>query len=357
MITKPEIGGAQLHVLELLRYFRRHFEVYLAVGHEGFLTREARNIGIPVHILPNLIPPIHPVKDLRAIAEATKLLRRIRPHLVHAHSSKAGQIGRIAARLVGIPCVFTAHGWAFAEGTSWRRKAIAIPSEWLTAGWTSAIITVSESDRRLAERYGITRKSKVFTIHNGVPDVPQRAAPETVGEPIITMVARFDKPKDHCTLLRSLSKIEVPFRLWLVGDGPARPRVENMVRALGLHNHTQFLGMSICVADILSKSHIFVLISNWEGFPLAILEAMRAGLPVIASDVGGVREAVVDGETGYLVPPGDTSVLRDRLTRLLQDPELRRRMGTAGRLRYEAYFTLDQMLKRTHLVYEMVLSR
>lgn len=356
MITKSEIGGAQLHVLELLRYFRDHYEVHLAVGQEGFLTREARNLGIPTHLLPDLIQPVHPIRDLRAVAQAVRLLRAIRPQLVHTHSSKAGQVGRIAARLVGIPSIFTAHGWAFAEGTSWKRKAIAIPGEWLAARWTSAFITVSESDQVLAERYRIACKSKVFTIHNGIPDVPQRARPDAADEPIITMVARFEEPKDHITLLRALSGIHTRFRVCLVGDGPTRPRVEHMARTLGLLDRIEFVGTSTCIADILSRSHIFTLISNWEGLPLAILEAMRAGLPVVASDVGGVREILVDGETGYLVPRGDIGAVRDRLSRLLQHPELRRRMGAAGRLRYETYFTIDKMLKKTHQVYKMVLN-
>ena len=327
----------------------------LATGEEGVLTEQVRGLGVPVYILPNLVRPINLTKDARAVEEALCCIKSLKPDLVHLHSSKAGLVGRVAARRAGVPAVFTAHGWGFTDGVPWRRRHVVLASEWLAAKWTRKIIAVSEADKRLALRYRVARPEELVTIHNGIGDTPQRALPEG-GEPAtVIMVARFMPPKDHQLLLEALIGIRSPYHLLLVGDGPGRSQVEAQARALGLNN-IEFLGTRDDVPDLLARSQVFVLPTKWEGFPISILEAMRAGLPVVASDVGGVREAVGEGETGFLVPRGDAAGLRARLEALLENPDLRARLGAEGRRRYEARFGLGRMLKKTRAVYDDVLS-
>ncbi len=355
VITRAEHGGAPGHVGTLLQGFRDELDVSLATGEEGVLTRQARALGVPVHILPSLVRPIALAKDARAVEEALCCVRSVKPDLVHLHSSKAGLIGRVAARRAGVPAVFTAHGWGFTDGVPWRRKNVVLLSEWVAAKWTQKIITVSEADRRLALRYRVARPEALATIHNGVPDTPERAAPES-NPPTVIMVARFVPQKDPHLLLEALTEIDPStYRLLLVGDGPGRPQAEAHARTLGLRNVT-FLGTRDDVPDLLARSHVFVLPTKWEGFPISILEAMRAGLPVIASDVGGVREAVGEGETGFLVPRGDAATLRKRLELLLKNSELRAHLGAEGRRRFEAHFGLERMLKKTRAVYDDALS-
>ncbi len=158
-------------------------------------------------------------------------------------------------------------------------------------------------------------------------------------------------------LLRAMAPVNLPFQLIFVGDGPTRSHLENEAARLGLADRTEFLGNRRDVAEILSGADIFALPTNWEGFPLSILEAMRSGLPVVASDVGGVAEAVADGETGFLTPSGSIAALRERITSLLTEPALRRRMGAAGRARYERDFTLSGMIEKTRNVYRSVSAR
>ena len=281
-------------------------------------------------------------------------MKSFKPDLVHLHSSKAGLVGRVAARRAGVPAVFTAHGWGFTDGVPRRRRNVVLASEWLAARWTQKIIAVSEADRRLALRYRVARPEELVTIHNGIDDTPQRAFP--AGEPpTVIMVARFVPQKDPQLLLEALSGITSPYHLLLVGDGPGRPQIEAQARALGLDN-IEFLGTRDDVPDLLARSHVFVLPTKWEGFPISILEAMRAGLPVVASDVGGVREAVGEGETGFLVPRGDAAGLRARLELLLENPDLRVRLGAEGRRRYEVRFGLGRMLEKTRAVYDDALS-
>lgn len=360
LITRSEPGGAQVHLLELLRGLQNRAELYLGVGSEdgeAFLVEEARSLGVKVHLLPHLVQPLRPTADLRGLREVLTLIQQVQPNLVHAHSSKAGLLGRMGAWRVGVPSVFTAHGFAFTDGVTPLRKALALPPEWVAGRLGSFVIAVSENDHKLALRYRVVAPSRVTTIWNGIPDVPYRANP-VQGPPKIVMVARFAPPKSQTQLLTALSGLrELSWSLELVGEGPLLEPVRRLAAELGISDRVSFLGVRRDVEVLLAQGQIFALASDWEGLPLSLLEAMRAGLPVIASNVGGVPEAVADGETGFLIPKGDVETLRDRLVRLIQDPELRMRMGAAGRARYEAHFTLEQMLEKTLAVYGKVLKR
>jgi glycosyltransferase involved in cell wall biosynthesis len=351
LITRADLGGAQVHVVDLLKGFRNQCQLVLGVGESGFLTEAAESLQIPCHIVPDLVQPMRPFKDAWALTAIVELIRKTKPDLVHAHTSKAGVIGRLAAHWTGVPAVFTAHTWAFAEGTSWKWQKIGLPCEVLAAKCGPVIINVSEANRRLALQHGVGTESKLITIHNGIPDTCARAEPWADTIPRIVMVARFAPQKNHSLVLRAMAGLPLPFRLVFVGDGPTREAAEMEASELGLTEKVDFLGQRRDIEEILASSHIFVLPTNWEGFPLSILEAMRAGLPVVASDVGGVGEAVMDGETGFLVPAGDEAALRARLSLLVQSPELRRRLGQSGRIRYESEFAVSAMLRKTLQVY------
>ncbi|RTI04092.1 glycosyltransferase family 1 protein [Thermus scotoductus] len=358
LITRAEPGGAQVHLLELLRGFKDRAELHLGVGEDrdGFLIEEARALGVQVHILKHLLHPIRPHEDLLGLFEVASLLKRVNPHLLHAHSSKAGFLGRVAARDLGIRSLFTAHGWAFTEGVSVGRKALAVTLEALAGRLGDGIIAVSEWDRNLALRYRVAAPNRIFTVWNGVPDTSHRADPARE-PPRIAMVARFAPQKDHALLLTALASLrELPWTLDLVGDGPLLPEVQALAKRLGLAERVRFWGRRLDVDRLLAEVQVFVLTSNWEGLPLVVLEAMRAGLPVVATDVGGVGEAVVEGKTGFLVGRKDEAGLRERLCLLLENPALRASMGEAGRRRYEEAFTLERMFLETWRVYEEVLG-
>ena len=351
LITRAELGGGQTHVLDLLRGFRERFDVELGTGGRGFLTEAAERLGVRWHLLPNLVQPMRPWRDVHALAECYRLIRKVRPDIVHAHTSKAGVIGRLAARLAGVPTVFTAHTWCFAEATSWMWKAVGTPLERLAATCSSRIITVSEANRGLALRHQVAQPEKLVTVHNGIEDTSFRAKPGECTVPRIVMVARFSEQKAQSLLIEAVAGIRQPFRLVLVGDGPTRAAVEAQVERCGLTERVEFAGNRRDIPEILADSHIFALFTRWEGFPISILEAMRSGLPVVASDVNGVNEAVSHWDTGFTVAPGDVAGFRERLELLLGDPSLRERMGDASRKRFEKEFTVERMLWRTAEVY------
>ncbi|HSB15798.1 MAG TPA: glycosyltransferase family 4 protein [Bryobacteraceae bacterium] len=355
LITKSEAGGAQSHVLSLLRDLRSEFDFALGVGEEGQLSERARELGISVFRLRYLVHRPDPLRDPLAVGEVLGLIRRWQPTLLHAHTAKAGLVGRAAARLAGIRSVYTPHGWAFSERAGRLQRVAAIRCERWLSNWDAEIITVSGAERAVAERAGLSMNGHCHVIHNGVPDTPHRAGPRSYESGVMIHVGRFVAEKDHDLLLRSLSQLRCRYRLVLVGDGPLRSRVEAQAVALGLSRNIDFLGTRDDIAELLSQASLFVLPSKWEAFPISVLEAMRGGLAVVATNVGGLAEAVDDGETGFLVPRGDAVSLAQRLSRLLESPASAATMGVQGRARYERLFTADLMLNRTLEIYRRAL--
>jgi glycosyltransferase involved in cell wall biosynthesis len=357
IVTKADLGGAQVHVLDLLRGFRDDFEMVLATGEEGYCTDQARSFGIECHVLPSLVQRIDPISDLKATAESIKLIRGLRPDLVHCHTTKAGLVGRLAARLANVPAVFTAHTWCFSEGTSLAWRALGRPAETFAALCSKKIITVSEANRTAAIAKKIAGADKFVTVHNGGADTLHRARPGSGNPPRIVMVARFAAQKNQTLLVETVAKLKRPAILTLIGDGPLRQQAEQAAAACPAHIKVEFLGQRRDIPELLAQADLFVLSTNWEGFPISILEAMRAGLPVISTDVNGVREAVDDGETGLLVSPRDGNGLLGALEKLVFDPTMLEHMGTRGRAKFEQLFSLDAMLNKTVSVYELAMGK
>jgi glycosyltransferase involved in cell wall biosynthesis len=361
IVTRADpIGGAQIHVRDLAVALQAagHTPTVLTSG-SGPLIEDFRKRKIPVVILRHLCAPMQPLRDLRALGEIRAVLTELRPELVAAHSAKAGMLGRLAARSLQVPVVVTVHGWACAPGTPALQAGASRIFERLTSPFATKMITVSEFDRRFGLDLNLVAEHQVVTVHNGIPDVPVslRADPSRT-PPRLVMIARFGPQKDHRTLLRALGGLqEQSWRLDLLGDGPLLREMEALAAALGIADRIRFMGQRMDVDQILAASQGFLLVTNWEGFPLSILEAMRAGLPVIASAVGGVSESVLDGDTGYLIPKGDVERLRKRIAELVSDPALRSRLGARGRQHYEQHFTLESAVSKTLAVYQDVLSR
>jgi glycosyltransferase involved in cell wall biosynthesis len=253
--------------------------------------------------------------------------------------------------------IFTAHGWAFTEGVPLLQGFLYKVIERACGSLSDRIVTVCHYDRQLALSAKIAPSDRLTTIHNGMPLMPPvQRDPDRAGPVRVGMVARFDQQKDHATLLRALARLRhKDWRLHLIGGGD-RSAAVRMASTLGLLDRIEFVGESSIVPDLLAGLDVFCLISRWEGFPRSILEAMRASLPVIASDVAGVQESVEQGVTGYVVPVGDDRRLAQRLGELIDSPGLRMAMGKRARSRFESSFTIEHMLRPTLGVYRAVLA-
>lgn len=361
VVTRADpIGGVQIHVKDLAFAAQAQgHKVTVLTGGRGPFVDALRAQGTPTVTLRNLIVPISPVRDPLALREIYGLVKGLRPDLLALHSAKAGVLGRVVGKWLGIPAVLTAHGWTFTPGFPEAQAAVYRRVERLAGPLTSKIIAVSEFDRRLALEAEIVPADRIVTVHNGIPDVPLtlRADPGRV-PPRLVMVARLGAQKDHPTLLRALASLgDRPWGLDLIGEGPLLGEMQALAATLGIADRVRFLGQRLDVDRLLAEAQVGLLVTNWEGFPLSNLEIMRAGLPLVATSVGGTEEAVEDGATGYLVRRGDADMLRDRIARLLTDPALRTRMGAAGRARFEQHFTLDRMVAKTLSVYGDVVAR
>lgn len=361
IITRSDdIGGAQIHVRDLSTALRAvgHDAVVLA-GTNGVLADQLRANGVPYYCLHHLARDVGPFQDVRCFSELRETLREIQPDIISTHSTKAGFIGRIAGKTLSIPTLFTAHGWGFTDGRPPLQAFAFWAVERTTAALAARIITVCESDRAAAVRAHLTSSDRLVTIHNAMPEIDEtlQASPGN-SPPRLVMVARLSHWKDQPTLLQALSGLkDLKWQLELIGDGPLRKQLEDLTQSLDLTSRVTFLGFCRDVPERMAEAQLFLLISKWEGFPRSILEAMRAGLPVIASDVGGVRESVVDGTTGFVIPRGDVAYLRECLRKLITSTDLRVCMGKAGRARYEEKFTFDRLVERTTKVYESVLGK
>ena len=341
LITLAEPGGAQESVSLLLPALAARFDVMLAAHGSGPLSESARGAGVPFVELRHVRRPIHPWHDMLGLIELFRLCRRFRPDIVHAHSSKAGALGRLAAALAGVPIrVFTVHGWAFGAYGGLQGRCYLWLERWLSR-LTTSVVCVAVAVRELGLTARACEPGQTVVIHNAVdvtsfPGLRPRSDP-----PLVISVGRFAFPKDFDTLVRALASIRPDFRAVLVGDGPELFQVRAALRRHGLLPRVELLGARRDVHDLLASADVFVLSSRSEGFPVSILEAMAAGLPVVASDVGGVAEAVVEGETGLLVPAGDAAALARALERLLEDPALRSRLGEPGRERAGRFFDVE----------------
>ena len=358
LITLAEPGGAQTYVAHLLPALATRCEVVVGAYGEGPLHDAAREAGVRFVALRHVRRPLHPGRDLLGLLELMALIRRERPDLVHANSSKAGVLGRLAALLMRVPVrVFTVHGWAFKAHTG-QASRLYRWADRLMSPLTSATICVSETERAAGLAARTCRAERTVVIPNAVDVGGAPVARHEGDPPRVVTVGRLATPKDALTLLRALPAVApTPFSALLVGDGPDRPALEASIRALGLEDTVTLAGSRSDVPALLAAADVFVLSSRSEGAPFSILEAMAAGLPVVASDVGGVGELVVDGETGLLVPPADPGRLADALRRVLGDAALRRRLGAAGRARARERFDL-RALQDAHLeLYARELAR
>jgi glycosyltransferase involved in cell wall biosynthesis len=360
VITRGDVlGGAQSHVRELSLELRAlGHEVTVLTGGPGIFTEQLRQGRIPWMQVSSLVRPLRPHLDLAALGQLCGALDALKPDVVCAHTAKAGSLGRAAAWLHHIPSVFTPHGWSMFDRTTLRPRPLFCCAEYLAGRLGSRVINVCESERALAQQARVCAAGRLEVVHNGIGAHPlARLRPVNAQPPLMVMVARFAAQKDHSTLLQALSELlTLDWHLFLVGTGDREARVAAQVNALGLRHRVRIVGPETNVARLLMQAQIFVLSTHFEALPISILEAMRAGLPVVATNVGGISESVRHKETGLLVEHGDVAALRDALACVIAKPALRLALGRAGRRLWAAQFTASVMAERTVEVYKRALA-
>lgn len=347
LVTTLAIGGLERVVLDLVR--RRTQDTFsmhvICLDSSGVLERAFSELGVAVETIGTAGSV--PIRILRL----ARRLRQLKPHVLHTHNPQAHLHGALSARLAKVPLVVhTKHGREYAD-----RRLIAALSR-LGSRWTSRFVAVSDDAADVARTLERVPTRKLRVIHNGI-DVDRFAVrdarPSRAGARAVT-VGRLEPVKDQVTLLRAVRVVvdtNPTFQLDIVGDGPSRPELEAQQNALGLTGHVRFHGYREHVGPFLDASDFFVLSSISEGVSLALLEAMACGLPAVATDVGGNREVVVPGETGYLVPAGSPAALADAMCMLQADATNLDRMGRAARRRVEGAFNLSRVVAQYEGMY------
>lgn len=359
LVSQPTTAGTARHVADLAAgLLGRGIDITLACPPDGMLTGRARRDGVPVIELP-MNREISPVADAVAFVRLLSLCRRLRPDVVHLHSSKAGFLGRLAGRLAGVPVVvFTPHCWSF-QSASGRKRRFYLALEKFASRFCDMTVTVSKQEALEAIQEGVLAPEKVRVIPNGVGPRDFEAAHSAVRDIPFVSVGRLDEQKGYTYLLQAFADLgpsEPGARVSIVGDGPLRADLEREAAVLGISDRVSFVGEHDDVGEYLGRSHAFVLSSLWEGLPYTIIEAMAAGLPVICTDVGGCSELVIDGRTGFVVPPEDPVALAGALRRLQNDDMMRLAMGTAGYERAQTLFRVETCVERNASTYEELLE-
>jgi glycosyltransferase involved in cell wall biosynthesis len=360
LLTSLAPGGAQTNLLALLRHFDHdRFAHSVAFGGGGALEMEFSQVGVP---LVRLWPRPLSLGSLLAIPAMLRRIKENAPDIIHSHLDLPNAIGLAAKRALGCKLVLHFHGNGIIPQ---KEMPGGSTNHWI---WGLLIRTYRHCDRAIAicsyqlpflDRLGM-RGKQVALIPNGIiiEGAPKTASPEQDGYQFVN-VARFFPEKDHDLLVRAFHRVsrELPqARLALVGDGPLRLTVEQQVQALGLQDRITFTGVRRDVPEILAASHCFVLSSRWELHPITILEAMRAGLPVIATEVGGVADTVADGVSGLLVVPGDEAGLAHAMLTLATHPAQGIAMGSIGLQIVREQFSNLLMARRIEAEYLAVLG-
>jgi len=301
---------------------------------DGPYVPKLRELGIPVETV-DLPRGMDPVRILKSLFQIASYLRREHVDVVHTHCSVPGAIGRLAAWFAGVPViVHTVHGFHFREDQPWHVRVPSLLVEQALGRITDTLLTQSHGDLELAEQYGIGRAGHRGRIGNGI-DLerfkPVKARHD--GPPVLVCTARFEPVKNHALLFDATERLHARgrgFVLRLVGTGPLERELRARA-AKGYAGRVEFLGYRDDMPDVLAGADIAVLTSFKEGMPRAILEAMAMGLPVVGTRVSGTKEAIRDGENGFLVQSGDADALANALETLIDDPLLRATMGASGR--------------------------
>jgi glycosyltransferase involved in cell wall biosynthesis len=366
VITNAEsFGGAQRNTLLTLKgLVRDRYEAELVCGPGRRLIKEARAIGIPVHVVPDLVRQVHPVKDCRALFMLNKLFRSREYDIVHTHSSKGGFLGRLAAWLAKVPViVHTVHGVP-CEMNGDLKSRLYVGLERLVGTVTDRLICVGKELCREVADWRIVPDEKLITIYSGIDFssyVAQRPALAVKRElglegawPIIGCVGRLSQQKAQNYLVEATALLKDKYpkiRLLLVGEGGLRAILEKRIQALGLATHILLLGQRDDIADLLHIFDIYAMSSRWEGVGRALTEAMHCSRPIAATAVNGVRELIVHEETGLCVPPHDPAALAAAIDRLASDLQLARRLGSNAQRKARDLMNGEEMIRAIEELY------
>ena len=352
----------ETYILQTLSHLdRTRFEPHLICPENvGSLAEKAEALGIPVYPL-DVPREISVVADLRAVIETRRQIKWLNPDLIHAHSSKGGVLGRLAALRTGIPVIYTPNAYAFLGASRFNGKIYQLV-ERVLRHTTACLLAVGESERTRSINDVGFPESKVALVNNAISLPAVSNMEEDITEPMVLMVGRLCYQKNPEMFVRAAGRVHrrhPECRFELIGGGYHEHHgrtVRGLIDELDLQDRFEIHDWMTPqgVADRITQATIMVVPSRYDGLPFIPLEAMALGKPVVGTRVDGVQDVIVDGETGFLVDLDDDEAMAGKILRLLDDPELRERMGQAGRKRVGEHFNIVKNIQKIEAVYDDV---
>jgi len=367
MIDKPFLGGGQINLLSLAKSLDPQlFDISVCTSGQGPLVDALQRDNIPCFCL-----SFSKRLRRRTLDDIAALLRTHRFDLLHTHGGVAGFYGRLASRKESSPriVVHTLHGIHYLYYRNILLKKLYVLQERYLSRYTDAVIFVSEADQMKGTRLRLVPPGKQVLIKNGIDfseyelragkDQENMQNEKTIHYPLVGCVARLHRQKGIRYLLKAVDYMRRAFpevKVWIVGGGPQKAKMDYLEKRLDLSSHVVFLGEREDVPQLVSQFDVFVLPSLWEGLPYSLLEAAALGKPVVASDIGGIREIIRHEQTGLLVPPRKPLFLSDAIVRLLRDRAFASRLGQNLKADVRVTYTLDQMVDQVQGLYLRLLS-
>ncbi len=375
IITKLELGGAQKVALYIANNLGNEFESYFISGETAILddtkTQDYKNIKIFFNV-PSLIRSINPLKDLLCFLKLVSLIKKIKPKVVHTHSSKAGIIGRFAAFFCKIPVVIhTYHGFGFNDFQSFFVKKIYILLEKLSSLKATKLVFVSNVNLKKAhkEKIGNTKQYEIIRCgidlkkyRNTMINVFEKK--QTLGIPTnlktIGMIACFKPqkaPLDFIEIANKLLAKRKDLFFVMLGDGILHQEIETKIQEYGINNNVKLLGWRDDVNEVLQTFDVFALTSLWEGLPMAVLEAMATGIPVVATRIDGTQEVIHDNENGFLINCHDVENFAKKIEILLENEDLKIKFTTISQTILSQEFDEKNVIETTKKLYKNCLEK
>lgn len=363
VITRSDWGGAARVVESLATQIDDVTDV--ACGPNGRLIDRLENRGIQVHVQPHLQSPPHP-KDVLAYQDLHQLISGKDFDLVHSHSTKAGALTRLAAFRADIPNVFTVHGWGFYNTEYGRLRPIVIKGEQYLERYTDEIVCVSRNDYRQGRQHEILSESSGTVIHNGIMSPRMSSDRNTLYKEleigsdmtIIGSIGRLAPQKNPLRIIKTGEKLKnngYDIATVLIGSGSLMEECQRYIDRQDLDN-IYMLGFVDDALELLPDFDVFLLPSRFEGFPLTVLECLHLGVPLVAHDVGGVAEAIDNGETGFIVDPDSEKRFVERVETLVKNPQQRKKMSHRAQQVATKQFTEERMISEYLSVYDSIID-
>lgn len=367
IINTARIGGGMRHLLSLMKHLSQSdFEVFLATDGDSVLIDEAKQAGAKVIFLPMMGSKFNLLPVLKII----KLIRKYKVDLIHMHGTRAGFYGGLACKILGFKkTIYTVHGFSFNKDVRRLEKFFFLNVEKLLSRLNTVLISVSETDRKMAVETGICLPNKIKTICNGV-DLARFDPKKGNGDlrkglaipasnRVVGLVSRLVPQKGVDFFLQAAAKLTDSYDdvvFLIVGEGELHDSLSATAQRLGLGDKIFFTGAKHDVVDYYRSFDVFVLSSLWEGQPIVLIEALAMCCPTIATITSGSPEVLKEGETGRLIPPKDVKALVNAISWCLDNPDQAREMARRGRDHVEKHFTVERMNQQTLDVYRQLLA-